>query len=193
MMTVKREDAMKLLREHNHEIQHIRHALAVEAAMRHFAKVNGEDEDLWGLAGLVHDVDWETTRDDYTKHTHVGAKWLEEAGYPDEIVRAVLAHGWGICSDVEPLTAMEKYLYAVDELTGFVTAVALVRPGKSLKDLEIKSVKKKWKDKAFAKGIDRNVIEKGTTILDTSLDDLIDGVITALRPIEMEIGLGEGI
>ncbi|GAB6280806.1 MAG: hydrolase [Thermovirga sp.] len=191
MKTISRKDAMNLLREHNQEIQHIRHALAVEAAMRHFAKINGEDEDLWGLAGLIHDVDWETTRDDYTKHTHVGAGWLKEAGYPDEIVRAVLAHGWGICSDVEPLTAMEKHLYAVDELTGFVTAVALVRPGKSLNDLEIKSVKKKWKDKAFAKGVDRDVIQKGTTILDTSLDALIDGVITALRPVEREIGLGE--
>lgn len=192
MTTISREDAMNLLREHNQEIQHIRHALAVEAAMRHFAKINGEDEDLWGLAGLIHDVDWETTREDYTKHTHVGAGWLKDASYPDEIVRAVLAHGWGICSDVEPLTLMEKHLYAVDELTGFVTAVALVRPGKSLNDLEIKSVKKKWKDKAFAKGVDRDVIQKGTTILDTSLDVLIDGVITALKPVEREIGLGEG-
>ena len=192
MTTISRENAMKLVREHNQEIQHIRHALAVEAAMRYFARVNGEDEETWGLAGLVHDVDWETTREDYKQHTHVGAEWLKEEGYPDEIVRAVLAHGWGICSEVEPLTDMEKHLYAVDELTGFVTAVALVRPGKSLQDLELKSVKKKWKDKAFARGVDRNVIEKGTVILDTSLDILIDGVITALRPIEREIGLGEG-
>lgn len=192
MTTISREDAMKLLQKHNQEIQHIRHALAVEAAMRYFARVNGEDEETWGLAGLVHDVDWETTREDYKQHTHVGAEWLKEEGYPDEIVRAVLAHGWGICSEVEPLTSMEKHLYAVDELTGFVTAVALVRPGKSLQDLKLKSVKKKWKDKAFARGVDRNVIEKGTVILDTSLDILIDGVITALRPIEREIGLGEG-
>ncbi|MDO9508549.1 MAG: HDIG domain-containing protein [Thermovirgaceae bacterium] len=191
-MGVTRDDAMKLLREHNKEINHIRHALAVEAAMRHFAKVNGGDEDLWGLAGLIHDVDWETTREDYSRHTHVGAGWLKEAGYPDEIVRAVLAHGWGICSDVEPLTAMEKHLYAIDELTGFVTAVALVRPGKSLQDLTVKSVNKKWKDKAFARGVDRAVIEKGKAILDTQLEDLIDGVITALKPIEREIGLGEG-
>lgn len=192
MATISRENAMNLVREHNQEIQHIRHALAVEAAMRYFARSNGEDEDLWGLAGLIHDVDWETTRDDYKQHTHVGAGWLKDAGYPDEIIRAVLAHGWGICSDVEPLSAMEKHLYAVDELTGFVTAVALVRPGKSLKDLEVKSVKKKWKDKAFAKGVDRDVIQKGTVILDMPLEDLIDGVIKALRPVEKEIGLGEG-
>lgn len=193
MTTISREDAIKLLREHNKEIQHIRHAFAVEAAMRYFARLNGEDEDTWGLAGLIHDVDWETTREDYKKHTHVGAGWLKEAGYPEEIVRAVLAHGWGICSEVEPVTSMEKHLYAVDELTGFVTAVALVRPGKSLQDLELKSVKKKWKDKAFARGVDRDVIEKGTVILDTPLDTLIDGVIKALRPVEREIGLGEGV
>lgn len=190
MTVTKRDDAMKMLREHNKEIQHIRHALAVEAAMRHFARINGEDEDLWGLAGLIHDVDWETTREDYSRHTHVGAGWLKEAGYPEEIVRAVLAHGWGICSDVEPVSKMEKHLFAVDELTGFVTAVALVRPGRSLQDLEVRSVKKKWKDRAFARGVDRDVIERGTSILDTSLDDLIEEVITALKPVEREIGLG---
>lgn len=180
-----------MLREHNLEINHIRHALAVEAAMKYFARVNGEDEDLWALAGLVHDIDWETTNDDPSKHTHLGASWLRDAGYPDEIVRAVLAHGWGICSDVEPVSLMEKYLYAIDELTGFVTAVALVRPGKSLQDLTVKSVRKKWKDKAFARGVDREVIEKGTEILNKPLEDLVEGVIEALRPIEREIGLGE--
>ncbi len=191
-MNVTRDDAMKMLREHNKEINHIRHALAVEAAMKYFARINNEDEDLWGLAGLIHDVDWETTRDDSSRHTHVGAGWLKEAGYPDEIVRAVLSHGWGICSDVEPITKMEKHLYALDELTGFVTAVALVRPGRSLQDLTVKSVKKKWKDKAFARGVDRSVIEKGTAILDTPLEDLIGGVIESLKPVEREIGLGEG-
>jgi putative nucleotidyltransferase with HDIG domain len=192
MAGITRDEAMKMLREHNSEVAHIRHALAVEAAMRHFAKLHGEDENKWGLAGLVHDIDWETTNDDPSRHTHVGAGWLKEAGYPDDIVRAVLAHGWGICSDVEPLSPMEKHLYAVDELTGFVTAVALVRPGKSLQDLTVKSVKKKWKDKAFARGVDRDVIEKGTSILDTPLEDLIENVIEALKPVEREIGLGEG-
>ncbi len=191
MKTIKIEDAMSLLRDHNQEINHIRHALAVEAAMEYFGRMNGEDGELWALAGLVHDIDWETTNSDPSKHTHLGASWLRDAGYPDEIVRAVLAHGWGICSDVEPLSPMEKYLYAIDELTGFVTAVALVRPGKSLKDLTVKSVKKKWKDKAFARGVDRDVIEKGTAMLDKPLEELVEGVIEALRPIEREIGLGE--
>jgi putative nucleotidyltransferase with HDIG domain len=191
MKKVDREEAMALLREYNSQIGHIRHALAVEAAMRFFARASGEDEEEWGLAGLVHDIDWETTIDEPSKHTHLGASWLREAGYPDNIVRAVLAHGWGICSDVEPLSLMEKHLYAVDELTGFVTAVALVRPGKSLQDLTVKSVKKKWKDKAFARGVNREVIEKGTSLLEKTLEELVEGVIEALRPIEKEIGLGE--
>ncbi|MFA5621090.1 MAG: HDIG domain-containing metalloprotein [Thermovirgaceae bacterium] len=191
MKTVDREEAMALLRKHNSQIGHIRHALAVEAAMRFFARANSEDEEEWGLAGLVHDIDWETTIDEPSRHTHLGASWLREAGYPDNIVRAVLAHGWGICSDVEPLSLMEKYLYAVDELTGFVTAVALVRPGKSLQDLTVKSVKKKWKDRAFARGVNREVIEKGTALLEKTLEGLVEGVIEALRPIEKEIGLGE--
>ncbi|HQQ10320.1 MAG TPA: HDIG domain-containing protein [Synergistales bacterium] len=182
---------MEILQEHNSEINHIRHALAVEAAMRFFARVNGENEEEWGLAGLVHDIDWETTNNDPSMHTHLGASWLRDAGYPDSIVRAVLAHGWGICSDVEPVSLMEKHLYAIDELTGFVTAVALVRPGKSLQDLTVKSVKKKWKDKAFARGVDRDVIEKGTAMLGKPLEELIEGVIEALRPVEKEIGLGE--
>ncbi|HBG14090.1 MAG TPA: hydrolase [Synergistaceae bacterium] len=186
-----RNDAMEILQEHNSEINHIRHALAVEAAMRFFARVNGENEEEWGLAGLVHDIDWETTNNDPSMHTHLGASWLRDAGYPDTIVRAVLAHGWGICSDVEPVSLMEKHLYAIDELTGFVTAVALVRPGKSLQDLTVKSVKKKWKDKAFARGVDRDVIEKGTAMLGKPLEELIEGVIEALRPVEKEIGLGE--
>jgi putative nucleotidyltransferase with HDIG domain len=191
MKKVDREEAMALLRKHNSQIGHIRHALAVEAAMRFFARANSEDEEEWGLAGLVHDIDWETTIDEPSRHTHLGASWLREAGYPDNIVRAVLAHGWGICSDVEPLSLMEKYLYAVDELTGFVTAVALVRPGKSLQDLTVKSVKKKWKDRAFARGVNREVIEKGTALLEKTLEGLVEGVIEALRPIEKEIGLGE--
>ena len=190
MKKVNREEAMDLLREHNRQIGHIRHALAVEAAMRFFARANGEDEEEWGLAACP-DIDWETTIDDPSRHTHLGASWLRDAGYPDNIVRAVLAHGWGICSDVEPLSPMEKHLYTIDELTGFVTAVALVRPGRSLQDLTVKSVKKKWKDKAFARGVNREVIEKGTAMLEKPLEELVEGVIEALRPIEKEIGLGE--
>jgi putative nucleotidyltransferase with HDIG domain len=186
-----RDEALKLLKEHNTEEGHIKHALAVEAAMRHFARKAGEDEDLWGITGLLHDLDWEKTQQTPERHTHVGAQILREEGYPEEVVRAVLSHGWGICSDVRPESNMEKHLYAVDELTGFITAVALVRPGKSLQDLKVKSVKKKWKDKAFARGVDRDVIQKGADILGQPLEELIGEVIEALRPVEREIGLGE--
>ena len=186
-----RDEAMALLKEYNKEQGHIRHALAVEAAMRYFAGKLNEDVDLWGITGLLHDIDWEITQETPEKHTHDGAKILEENGFPQEVVRAVLSHGWGICSDVEPQSLMEKYLYAVDELTGFITAVALVRPGKSLQDLKVKSVKKKWKDKAFAKGVDREVIAKGAEILGQPLEKLIEEVIEALKPVEKEIGLGE--
>jgi putative nucleotidyltransferase with HDIG domain len=181
-----REEAWAFLRAHNKEEMHLRHALAVEAAMRHFARAFGEDEELWGLAGLLHDLDFEERPEE---HPMAGARWLEEAGWPESIVRSTLAHGWEY-SGVKPETLMEKTIYAVDELTGLVTAAALVRPSRSLADLEVKSVKKKWKDKAFARGVNREVIERGAELMGASLDDLIAGTIEALRPIEREIGLG---
>lgn len=185
-----RDEALNLLKEHNRDNNHIKHALAVEAAMRYFAGQKGGDPDLWGMTGLLHDIDWEETQEDPEKHTSVGAQWLKEAGYPEEIVRAVQAHGWGICSDVEPVSDMEKTLYAVDELTGLVMAAALVRPSRSLQDLKVKSVKKKWKDKAFARGVDRDIIDKGVEKLGTTRDELIEGVLQAMRPIEKDLGLG---
>ncbi|MBC7077930.1 MAG: hydrolase, partial [Synergistales bacterium] len=148
----------------------------------------GEDEELWGIVGLLHDLDYEEFPT-IEEHTRKAAVWLEEEGYPPEVIRAVQAHGWDI-NGVEPRSLMEKTIYALDELTGFVIAVALVRPSKSLNDLEVKSVKKKWKDKAFARGVDRAVIEKGAELLGEPLDTLIQEVIYALRPIEKELGLG---
>lgn len=180
-----REEGLLLLREHNKDEGHIRHALAVEAVMRHFARESGQDVDLWGLTGLMHDIDWEKTQT-AELHPMVGAKWLEEAGYPAELVRAVLAHGWD-WSGVEPLTEMERALFTLDELSGFVTAVALVRPSRSLADLEVKSVKKKWKDKAFARGVDRGIIERGCALMNQPLDRLIEMTIEALRPCEEEV------
>ena len=140
-----REESIEFLREHNKEDMHIKHAFAVEAAMRWFAKENGEDENYWGLIGLMHDIDWEEFPSTET-HPMKGGEMLREKGYPDDFVHAVLAHGWEY-SGIKPETLCEKYLYTIDELTGFITAVALVRPSKSLQDLELKSVKKKWKDK----------------------------------------------
>lgn len=189
-MSVSREEAMNVLREYNKDESHIKHALAVEAAMRYFARKADADMEKWGVVGLLHDIDWERTQDTPERHTHEGALWLEAKGYPEDIVRAVKAHGWGLVSDVKPVSLMEKTLYAVDELTGLVIAAALVRPSKSLQDLTVKSVKKKWKDKAFARGVNRDVILKGAEMLDVVIDELIDGVISALQPIEEELGLG---
>ena len=189
-MELSRSDTLELLRKHNKDEGHIRHALAVEATMRWFARNAGADEDLWGIAGLIHDIDWEEMQATPQLHTKEGAKWLRSEGYPEEIARAVEAHGWGICSDVEPKSPMEKTLFTIDELTGMVITAALVRPSRSLSDLEVKSVKKKWKDKAFARGVDRDLILKGADMMGVQLDDLIQGVIEAMRPVERELGLG---
>ncbi|MDR3354173.1 MAG: HDIG domain-containing protein [Synergistaceae bacterium] len=188
-MNFTREESLEFFKEHNREEMYLRHALAVESAMRHFARLYGEDEDLWGMVGLLHDIDWETTQSTDAGHPVKGGEMLREKGYGEEFVRAVLAHGWEF-SGVEPKSRMEKTLYAIDELTGFVTAVALVRPGKSLGDLETRSVKKKWKDKAFAKGVNRSVIERGAELMGEPLDFLIENTIAALVPVEREIGLG---
>lgn len=184
-----REESLAFLREHNKDDMHIRHAYAVEAAMKGFAKYFGEDENYWGLIGLMHDIDWEESPNAET-HPMKGGEMLREKGYPEDFVRAVLAHGWEY-SGVKPETICEKTLYTVDELTGFITAVALVRPSKSLSDLTVKSVKKKWKDKSFARGVDRGVIEKGSELMGKPLEELIEMTIEALKPAEAEIGLGE--
>lgn len=183
-----REESLEFFKEHNKEDMYLKHALAVEAAMRGFAEEYGEDADYWGQVGLLHDIDWEKTQN-AEEHPMKGAEWLREKGYPDEFVRAVLAHAWD-SSGVEPQSKMEKALYAVDELTGLITAVALVRPSKSLSDLKVKSVKKKWKDKSFARGVDREVIARGCELMGEPLEELIAKTIEYLRPVEKEIGLG---
>nr|WP_245522790.1 HDIG domain-containing metalloprotein [Thermanaerovibrio velox] len=185
-MSLTREEGLALLRAHNRDESHMRHALAVEAAMRHMARAMGGDEEVWGLAGLLHDLDWEECPD---RHGEACVKWLEEAGVDREIIRAVQAHAFEL-TGVEPVTPMEKVLYGVDELTGFVMAVALVRPSRSLADLEVKSLKKKWKDKAFARGVDRSVIERGAEMLEMPLERLMEEVVAALRPVESQLGLG---
>jgi putative nucleotidyltransferase with HDIG domain len=180
---------LSLLRKHNTDESHIRHAIAVEGTMRHFARKMGGDEDLWGVVGILHDIDWEKTMSEPARHCNLAPELLREAGIDESVIRAVQSHGWGICSDVEPESDMEKVLFAVDELTGLIITAGLVRPSKSLSDLEVKSVKKKWKDKAFARGVDRGIIQKGAERMDIALDDLINETILALRPLEKEIGL----
>ena len=184
-----REEALALLRKHNSDESHIRHALAVEATMRHFARKMGSDEDLWGVVGILHDIDWEKTMSNPQRHCNLAPELLREAGVDEEVIHAVQSHGWSLCTDVEPGNDMEKTLFTIDELTGLIITAGLVRPSKSLSDLEVKSVKKKWKDKAFAKGVNREVIRKGAEIMDMPLDEVIENTILALRPVEREIGL----
>lgn len=191
MTTFGREAALAFFLEHSQDPGHMKHALAVEAAMRYFAEKMEGDVDLWGVTGLLHDVDWETTMENPQEHTAKAVEWLTAAGWPADIIRAVRAHSWKLIqNDVAPETDMEKTLYAIDEMTGFVTAVALVRPSKSVQDLTVKSVKKKFKDKAFARGVDRDTIKLGAELMGIPLDDLMEGVIESLKPVEAEIGLG---
>jgi len=180
------DEALSLLKEFNQTDSLIKHAYAVEGAMRYIARTMGEDEEKWGIIGLVHDLDYERFPE---QHCGKSQEILEERGWSQEYVRAVLSHGWGIYSDAEPQTNLEKVLYAVDELTGLIVAVALVRPSKSLADLEAKSVMKKWKDKAFAAGVNRSIIEKGTTMLGIELSDLIARTIMGMRQVADKIGL----
>ncbi|HBK67737.1 MAG TPA: hydrolase, partial [Firmicutes bacterium] len=151
---INRDEALSLLKEYNQDESLIRHALAVEAVMRHFATLFGEDVEKWGIIGLIHDLDYERYPEE---HCSKVKEILMEEGWPEEYIHAVQSHGWGLCSEVEPVHRMEKVLYTIDELTGLITAAALVRPSKSLLDLEVKSVKKKWRDKAFAAGVNREV------------------------------------
>jgi len=181
-----RQEALALLKEYNKKEGLIKHALAVEAAMRYCARKRGADEEKWGVVGLVHDLDYEQFPEQHCRKTE---EILTSGNWPAEYIRAVLAHGWGICTDIEPQSEMEKVLYAIDELTGLIVATALVRPSKSLMDLKAKSVKKKWKDKAFAAGANRDVIQKGAEMLGMELSELITDVIMGMREVADELGL----
>jgi predicted hydrolase (HD superfamily) len=181
-----REEALSLLKRYNTNEALIKHALAVEAVMRYCARKRGLDEQTWGVIGLIHDLDYEQFPAQHCRKTE---EILISQSWPAEYVRAVVSHGWGICTDVEPQSELEKVLYTVDELTGLVAATALVRPSRSVLDMEAKSVKKKWKDKSFAAGVNRQVIAKGLEMLGMELGDLIDDVIMGMRDVADEIGL----
>jgi len=185
-ITPTRETAFALLRQYNKSESLIKHALAVEGVMRYMASKAGEDVEKWGVIGLIHDLDYEMYPDQHCKMTE---KILRENGWPDDYIRAVMSHGWGLVTDIEPVTLLERTIYAVDELTGLVATSALVRPAKSVLDMEARSVKKKWNDKRFAAGVDRSVIEKGAAMLGVSLDELITDCIMGMRSVAEEIGL----
>ena len=184
--TPTREDALQLLKEYNQNESLIKHALAVEGVMRHFARKRGEDEEKWGIVGIVHDLDYERFPEQHCRKTE---EILRGRNWPEEYIRAVVSHGWGICSEVQPESDLEKVLYAVDELTGLVTTSALVRPSKSVLDMEASSVKKKWKDKRFAAGVDRSIIERGAAMLGMDLTVLITETILGMREVAENIGL----
>jgi putative nucleotidyltransferase with HDIG domain len=181
-----RQEALRLLGEYTTTDSLLKHALAVEEVMRHFARRFGEDEEKWAIIGLAHDIDYERWPEEHLKHAPA---ILREAGWPEDWIVAVASHGWGICSDIEPKAIMEKVLYAIDELTGLVKAAALLRPSRSVLDLEASSVKKRWKEKRFAAGVDRSVIERGAAMAGIALDELIAETILAMRAVAGEIGL----
>jgi putative nucleotidyltransferase with HDIG domain len=184
--TPTREDAYRLLTAYNHNDGLIKHALAVEGVMRYLARKRGEDEEKWGIVGLVHDLDYERFPAEHCKKTE---EILRKENWPEEYIRAVISHGWGICSDAEPRTELEKVLYAVDELTGLVATTALVRPSKSVLDTQAKSVLKKWKDRRFAAGVDRSIIERGAEMLGIELSELVTDTIMGMREVAEAIGL----
>jgi len=180
------DEALTLLLEFNQNDSLLKHAYSVEAAMRYIAATLGEDAEKWGIIGMVHDLDYEKFPD---QHCHKTKEILEQRGWPEEYIRAVISHGWGMCNDVEPQSKLEKVLYTIDELTGLIKAVALMRPSRSVADLEAKSVLKKWKDKGFAAGVNREVIEKGAAMLSMDLTELITLTIAGMRQTPGKIGL----
>ncbi len=181
-----REEAIAVLKQYTTSKSLIKHALAVEAAMRDYAKRFGEDPEKWGVVGLLHDFDYEKYPS-LEDHPFKGAKILEEKNYPQELIRAILSHADH--SGIKRESLMEKTLYAVDELTGLIVAVALVRPSKKLSEVNIKSIMKKWKDKAFARGVNRENIEKGASDLGIDLKEHIENVLESMKKISDKLEL----
>lgn len=183
MNTISREEGLNLLKKYNKEPFHILHGLTVEGVMRYFAKKlgYGEEADFWAMAGLLHDIDFEMYPDE---HCIKAPELLEDAGVSDELIHAVCSHGYGITVDVKPDHQMEKVLFATDELTGLIGAAARMRPSKSVMDMEVSSLKKKFKDKKFAAGCSRDVIRQGAEMLGWDLEKLMEMTIMAMRSCE---------
>ena len=182
-----REQAFSLLKEFNKNQSLIKHALAVESVMLHYAEILGEsDVDKWGIIGLVHDLDYEMYPDEHCKKVR---EILSARNWPEDYIHAIESHGYGQCCNVEPVEKMEKVLFTIDELTGLIAATALMRPSKSILDMETKSVKKKWKQKGFAAGVNREVIEDGAKKLGMELDTVIDETVKGMQKSAAQIGL----
>ena len=185
-MELTREQALALLQKYNKEPFHIQHGLTVEGVMRWFAKElgYGEEADFWGLCGLLHDVDFEMFPEEHCKKA---PELLAQVNASDALIHAVCSHAYGSCSDVEPVHLMEKVMYAADELTGLIGAAARMRPSKSCMDMELSSLKKKFKDKKFAAGCSRDVIKLGAEGLGWTLDELLEKTILAMRSCEASV------
>lgn len=181
---MKREEAFEILKKYNKDEFHIRHALTVEGVMRYFAKELNEDVEYWGNVGLLHDVDFELYPEEHCKKC---IELLRENNVDESIIHSICSHGYGLCTDVKPEHIMEKVLFATDELTGLIWAAAKMRPSKSVMDMELSSLKKKFKDKKFAAGCSRDVIIKGAEQLDWDLDTLLEKTILAMREDEAKI------
>lgn len=181
-----REHAYALLTKYNKAKSLVIHGLAVESVMRYFARKNKEDENYWGIVGLIHDIDYELYPDE---HCHKSKEILEQEGVDDDIIHAAISHGWNICIDAEPTRLMEKVLYTIDELTGLITAAVLMRPDKSIMELEVKSVMKKFKSKGFAAGVNRDLIIAGCEMLKMDLDTVILWTIEGMKESATELGL----
>lgn len=182
-----RQQALDLLRKYNKEPFHILHGLTVEGVMRWYAKEEGygEDEEYWGQIGLLHDIDFELYPEEHCKRA---PELLKEGGVPEDMICSICSHGYGICSDIEPEHQMEKILFAADELTGLIWAAAKMRPSKSVMDMEVSSLKKKFKDKRFAAGCSRDVIKDGAERLGWTLEELMEKTILAMRACEETVG-----
>lgn len=181
-----REEAWDILNEYNEDAHLINHALAVEGVMRHFAIIYNENPEKWGIAGLLHDLDYEKYPDEHCKKV---VEIMKEKNLDEDLIRSVVSHGYGLVCDVKPESNLEKVLYTIDELTGLINATAIMRPSKSVLDLEVKSVKKKFKSNGFAAGVNRDVIKNGCEMLDKSLDEVIEQTIEGMRRVAKKIGL----
>lgn len=183
VLSISRNEAVELLKKYNKDAFHLHHAYTVEAVIRYFAEKlgYGEDADFWATVGLLHDIDFEMYPEEHCKKA---PELLREGGANEELIHAVCSHGYGICVDVEPVHEMEKVLFACDELTGLIGACALMRPSKSCKDMELKSLKKKYKDKKFAAGCSRDIIAKGAQLLGWTLDELLESTLEAMKATE---------
>lgn len=181
-----RLEAYELLTKYNKSENLIKHGMAVEGVMKYFAHQFGENADYWGNIGLIHDLDYELYPEE---HCHKAKEIMRGEGINEDIIHAVVSHGYNICIDIKPELKMEKVLYTIDELTGLITAAVLMRPNKSILDLEVKSIKKKFKSSGFAAGVNRNVILGGCEMLDMDLDTVILWTIEGMKEVALELGL----